>query len=229
MAWYGITLVSEGVTDVGSLNTPAAEWHSTQDGFLQNTLARCVPAHDLHFSDGVGAVLDVDLDLGLGIAGALEAKAARAGALAKCYYGSHVVVFVVDADNDAAVEHTRLEPIQRGLERGVNSGNGPGVIAIGAIAHNTIEAWVLADESALAVVAGPRLQGPPPPYPERLWGAPHDPTSNHPKQVLKRRLSGDLARDDYAAVGEHLDPDVVAFKCPIGFEPLLTQIRAACP
>jgi hypothetical protein len=102
-------------------------------------------------------------------------------------------------------------------------------IPIAAIAHKAIEAWVLADEAAVEEAAGARLTGRTPPQPESLWGVPHDPMSNHPKQVLRRLFGGRLSRRDYSAVGAFINPVTLAQRCPIGFAPLLDQIAAACP
>jgi len=227
VSWYGITLVSEGPTDVGDLADPMADWEATQVGFLQNVLRGSVPQHDLQFFDGRAVAFD--LDEVTNVSSALEAKAKRAGALAAYRDRSHAVVYVVDADNDLNPTLHRLNPIERGLRSGIETVPDVHPIPIGAIAHKTIEAWVLADEVAVIEVAGDRLTGPIPPAPESLWGTPHDPNSNHPKQVLRRLFGGQLSRSDYAFVGAAATPVAIAGKCPTGFGPLHTQIVAACP
>ena len=83
----------------------------------------------------------------------------------------------------------------------------------------TLEAWLLADAGAFAkVLHEPRPDLPCPP--EELWGKVRDPTSNHPREVLKRivrDLRGTCDRHLAARLAEHADLDVMARECPVGF------------
>lgn len=83
----------------------------------------------------------------------------------------------------------------------------------------TVEAWLLADAKAFATplrAARPAL----PRAPEDLWGKVGAPSSNHPKDVLKRivrDLGGRADRALAARLAEAADLDVVARECPLGF------------
>lgn len=83
----------------------------------------------------------------------------------------------------------------------------------------TVEAWLLADATAFATpLRGPRPALPR--SPEDLWGKVGAPSSNHPKDVLKRivrDLGGRADRALAAKLAEAADLDVVARECPLGF------------
>lgn len=83
----------------------------------------------------------------------------------------------------------------------------------------TLEAWLLADAKAFATpLHHPRPALPR--APEDLWGKVGGPSSNHPKDVLKRivrDLGGHADRQLAARLAEAADLDVVARECPLGF------------
>ena len=65
-----------------------------------------------------------------------------------------------------------------------------------------------------------------PPWPERLWGDKHDPSSNFPKHVLKRCLGHDYTSEELGLIGERADLDTMAERCPESFAPFLERARA---
>lgn len=223
-----VVLDSEGVTDIGSLKN-GGPWEETQEGFIQHLLGRAVPHLDIAWYGASSAVGEWSSP---SVVGGLHAKGRRLAAIA-CYYRAHAVVYVGDADNDADPEANRRRVVLEGMEAGIQeflakSPAEPVPTPLSGLAIRTIEAWVLGDPAAVDEVrAGRGGDVGVPAHPEDCWGAPHDPSSGHPKQVLHRVFGGTLHGEDYADVGARADPDIVATSCPQGFAPLLQAWRTA--
>jgi hypothetical protein len=126
------------------------------------------------------------------------------------------VVCVTDADRrheritefDAAQEDTRLK-IPRAL----------------AIAVEAFDAWILADHQALGRVLNVKLGARP--SPEGYDGGKG--SARHPKQVCRQLMRehkwGRSQAEFYEAVCQGADLEVVAARCPKGFQPFLQRLR----
>jgi dihydrofolate reductase len=136
---------------------------------------------------------------------------------------SHGLVLVRDDDR-----RDRRGAVERGFEEARAEGHV--VPAVLALAIECIEAWALSDPDAWLHVFGrvPTL----PAQPEVLWGNVRDPTSNHPKHVLRRCLAEIDRRPGGNAAArllEHASLERIASACPRGFGRFVADLRRAFP
>jgi dihydrofolate reductase len=136
---------------------------------------------------------------------------------------SHGLVLVRDDDR-----RDRRGAVERGFEEARVEGHV--VPAVLALAIECIEAWALSDPDAWLHVFGrvPTL----PAQPEVLWGNVRDPTSNHPKHVLRRCLTEIDRRPGGNAAArllEHASLERIASACPRGFGRFVADLRRAFP
>jgi hypothetical protein len=68
----------------------------------------------------------------------------------------------------------------------------------------------------------PSIPGPP----EQLWGEPHDPTSAHPKSVLRRILNDEPRSSKLAAIAEQARIPTIRVTCPMSFEPFAAALES---
>jgi len=129
-------------------------------------------------------------------------------------------VFVVDSEGD-------LRQRTRDLNDGRRAEPGSFPMAVG-VAHPCIEAWLLADASAIC--RGVELAGNPqvPDEPERL-PAPRQDRENNPKRELAK-LAGQRRKDLSAAEKDKVadamdDMATVRSRCPQGFAPFADEVE----
>lgn len=132
---------------------------------------------------------------------------------------------VLMRDND---HRDRRADIERGFAAARAQGHvAPGVLAL---AIECVEAWALADPEAWQRVYGkvPAL----PSHPELLWGDRRDPTSNHPKCVLRRcfdEIDRKPGGNAVARLLEHASLELIASRCREGFGRFIVDLQRAFP
>lgn len=134
-------------------------------------------------------------------------------------FGCRSVAYVIDADGyDDRL--SRLEAERTAIEH--VSGHQP--IALG-VAVQTVEAWLLADETAINGAVEPRPKVMMQPDPESLWGPARTP--RHPKVILESFLASgtQAAGSSYDAVASRTRIDALEKRCP-SFRRLADEVRA---
>jgi len=143
---------------------------------------------------------------------ATRKKAEYAAALAAAVEAD-ALIYSADADNDFVNRRTKLAADLAGSD----------VAWAIAMPKATVEAWILGDEESLEAVApGARR----PTHPESLWGAPHDASSNHPKQTLVRMSGRPVSQEDYDKAGLRALPSRLCTSCPSSFQPFAHEVAA---
>ncbi len=219
-----VLLSAEGAGDIGGLIDPRYG-DPKDEGFLQPMIRRALGT-DIEFVGYPGLRL-----------GTKTPKSVK-GALAKRAF--QAVTFADVEDCDLAVIHTdadeaaskkkkapanwtaRREILRSGVDQ---AGPGAPPTAL-AVPVATTEAWALADPDVVrkhAVVKDAALKK----SPELLWGAPHDPTSNHPKCLLQRLLGKPAGAAVQAELAAAMDLQVARKRCPRSLEPFLAEVEAA--
>jgi hypothetical protein len=139
------------------------------------------------------------------------------------------IVCYVDADREHGSGKSRLEA-QRRLQEVYNQiSNGfqqfnqeRSQNSIPMVPLKMIESWLLADEQAFTQYYGRQPTNPSlPGQPELIWGDENDPTSDHPKNYLKRVLEqyNDQAnRDTFKSIAEEIIIDTLRRRCSLSFE-----------
>jgi hypothetical protein len=175
----------------------------------------------------------------LGIQGRLEAcpagrRRAGAGPILKrglallcdaVRQGAGAVILLVDADGRS---QERLRRLREHRERAHSKGARFQVPIVVGVAIETIEAWLLADENALARVLGVRERATHTGAPEDLRGKKGG--SDDPKARLEEWRSRDRHGprgflEQMNAIVREIDLDVVALRCPKGFAPFCEEVR----
>lgn len=149
---------------------------------------------------------------------AQKAQAAKFSAIAD---GCAAVIFATDADSNDPRDHARIvTEVEEGFEAL------PGdIIAIPCVPMATSEAWLLADGAAWAELGATDFAELPD-RPERCWGRPHDPSTNHPKCVFVRVCNDNDIPDTSvtrARLAECLSMQELASVCPVSFPPFRDQ------
>lgn len=159
-------------------------------------------------------------------------KIPSSGFAAKAYYAMVMAKYdekcgglIIFVDTDRDKDQDRCQELWEGIqcfhEQDRSDTKFPGVVGV---AIHTVEAWLLADEEAFAVVCGKkRPHLPDRRSPEELWGERNNPDSHHPKQVLARILNG-LGLQIPTELAEHIDLEVLQEECPQGFGELARAI-----
>lgn len=138
--------------------------------------------------------------------------------------GCSAVVVVVDRDNSEPGE--RMSALSAGRDQAQREGEAlAGKTALG-VAVETVEAWLLADETALNEALDLDPPAGTPPSPENLDGAKN--TEKHPKMrlhsLLNRRRSE--VTWPYDEIAERVRLDVLTARCPEGFAPFAAEVLA---
>ncbi len=133
-------------------------------------------------------------------------------------FGCHSVAFVIDADGYTD-RLSRLEDERLAIER--VAGEQP--IALG-VAVQTVEAWLLADETALNGAVAPEPKIVTQPDPESLWGAARTPA--HPKAIFEAfvAMGAQPTAAPYDAVASRTRIDVLEKRCP-SFRRFADEVR----
>lgn len=206
-------LCGEGANDIGGL-AAEPEYQTNDDGFFQPIIRR-LSETDVSFRGTQIKTLGREKIRGLSDAWSRKAQQARALA---AYERADAVVLAGDVDSSAGERATRYEAQRRideiaeAMRTGFDSVSGPP--SVGATPCRTIEAWALGDVAAVCRVAGSETVVLPR-NPEELWGKPSDPTSNHPKCVLRRIFGGSVPTSAYARIATEADLELLARACPL--------------
>jgi hypothetical protein len=137
--------------------------------------------------------------------------------------GFDAVVVVLDRDGKGSNDEGRLKQLRKGREAA--SEKVPIHAALG-VAIETMEAWLLADETALSATLGCVV--PQQPEPEKLAG--EKGSQAHPKARL-HGLIGDSPRQEEPtgiikrAIAEKASIKILERRCPAGFKPFATDVR----
>jgi len=214
-----ILILGEGATE---LRAPGDRWTGCGRVLLKR-LFGAPPDDLLSFEEHVLSRFRRDLDL-------IDDEPRRRGEDEQARLGRKLAARDADAlvlvrdddrkDRRAAIEHGFMQAHAQGHS----------VPAVLALAIECMEAWALADPEPWLRVYGrvPTL----PAEPEALWGNPRDPTSSHPKCVLRRcfeEIGRQPAGNAAARLLEHASLDRLAARCPVGFGRFVTDLRRAFP
>lgn len=202
-----IFLVGEGPTDIGDLAS-SPPYRGEREGFLQ-PLIRTMVGGVCEF-DGQKITLLAKTRV-KGAKSGFKAKAVLAAQLAQAA-DADLLVFSTDADH-------HLDERRADVSSGLQSSLVPTAIAM---PKEAIEAWAMADAGACTLAGASQ----PPAHPERLWGRPHEPASNHPKMVLNRLLGGHATREILEMIGSAARPSVLYANCPESFRPFAEEVSA---
>jgi hypothetical protein len=142
--------------------------------------------------------------------------------ISKC---SAVVIVV---DRDSTRPGLRLTALAAGRVLADQQGEAlAGKTALG-VAVETVETWLLADETALNAALDPRPPAATTPSPELLDGAAGSP--KHPKTQLRSLLNRGRREVawPYDEIAEQARLDALAARCPLGFAPFAAEVKARC-
>lgn len=201
-----VFVVGEGRNDLGDL-ADLPQYRRGNSGYYQ-PLLRTMLGVDAEFDGRKIALLGRDQPKSRGKAARKKADFAVALAAA---VEADLLVYSADGDNDFEARRRRLTADLEGSDI-------PWAVAM---PKATLEAWILGDSHSLATVA-PGASAPR--QPESLWGSPHDPGSNHPKQVLTRLAGRRLDQADYDQAGSAARPNRLCTTCPESFVPFTEEI-----
>lgn len=214
-----ILFVGEGVTDVGAEGGPSAvQTTAPRDGSDEGrprgvipilvlrvlACARCQPSLRL-------AAKSRFLRRMHGRGFARKVKAAMVDAVR-----DRAIAVVVVADRGGERNRKRLEEMKKGRDDAAQDGiNVPAALGL---AVEELEAWLLADETAISATTGMTLAG----------ALPDPESDNNPKSTLSRLYSQATARKDrwrlHEAIADGIDLDSLARRCPRGFSPFQQEI-----
>jgi hypothetical protein len=161
-------------------------------------------------------------------------RAAKALRLAETQ-GYVMLVFVKDVDREPGVKKSeaerrkKLREMREQIEAGFSEvRDADRVVRVKATPCRMLEAWALGDPDAIARVAGRRAKRDEvPKYPERLWGAQDDPSSNHPKCVLRRALGKEADARVFEDLALEGSEETLRASCPDSFAPFADEVAAA--
>ena len=221
-----IYLSGEGKRDVGGL-ADRDYGDPMDEGFFQPLLRRLVDG-PVEFC-GVASSLSLGPEPPRSLTGKLEQRAHQAVALADLE-NCDLVVIHTDADEKAAGKKVpkKYESRRAQVQKGIDAAGSDRPPAVPAVPIATTEAWALADPEAVKARRAHTKHGNDlRKAPETLWGAPHDPTSNHPKMLLERVLGHAASHGEQAAIAAAMDLDVARKRCPLSLEPFIAEVLAA--
>lgn len=145
-----------------------------------------------------------------------------------------VVVFVRDVDKQGGAKRSviegrrKLRDMHEQIEEGFAAANAPGIVTLKATPYRMLETWALADSRALkAVGANARHTASLPTKLEETWGNEKDPTSGHPKCLLRVVLQRDATATDFEDIARESTPTSVASRCPESFQRFLHEVSSA--
>ena len=219
-----ILFVGEGVTDVGDAKTVSPLWLSdegsggdAQDEREPRGVVPILVLRSLREASQQDVPVERHTRYLRRLHGRSFARKIKVAMVDAVRMGADGVVIVVDRGGQK--NRARLDEMRRGKENAEE--DGVRVPAALGIAIEELEAWLLADEQAIARVLGVQVKGPHP-----------DPESiGDPKARLKQEYHADSSRREdwerHEAVAEALSLDVLRKRCPKGFEPLRAEVAQA--
>lgn len=141
-------------------------------------------------------------------------------AISKCT----AVVIVVDRDGTAP--GLRLAALSAGRTHADSDGQALAKKTVIGVAVETVDAWLLADETAINAALDPHPPAIPAPSPEQLSGAAR--SEKHPKTQLRLLLARGRREVawPYDAIAERVRLDVLEARCPVGFAAFAADVKA---
>lgn len=222
-----IFLVGEGRHDIGDLAADPA-YRGGSPGFLQPVVEKVVGGKPT-FEGAKVALLGKKRVSQRGEA--LEGQARVAAALA-VNAESDLLIFVRDLDRGSGTgKKQAAADIKRmcgEINRGFRSHADASLGCVPGIPCRTIEAWALGDAKAVidACPAVTSVDLPDGKDPEKLWGKPRNPESNHPKMVFKRIVGDEPTQAIMSAIAARIDIGNLREACPLSFEPFVSKLEA---
>ena len=229
-----VLLFGEGPTDYGRQMYGSTEW---EEGPVQYIIRKCV-REEIEFINATKKnVRDVRIQQRTG--SKLKGHGLKAYQL--CVIARELgdvdnIVCYVDADREQGSSKSAREAKERVeyLYNEINMGfeqfsTERSKSSIPMIPLKMIESWLLADEIAFTTCFGKRPTNPPlPRQPELIWGDENDPTSDHPKNYLKRVLDqyrSQGGRDTFISIAENVTISILRRRCPISFETFYQDVQ----
>jgi hypothetical protein len=215
-----ILVYGEGPNDVGRRKwSRHIEDFEVTDGWLQPTVRRLRASSGDIEAKALRELITLPGRMVRPLRGlALKAQLAKLKAGTEGYSG---VVIATDADStDRHVHQAKRDEIESGYATVTND-----VVAVACVPGATSEAWLLSDRGAWESLGASDFDAWPR-RPEELWGRPHDPASNHPKQVFARMCEKNGLVDDTdtrASLAENTASETLVIKAPVSFPPFAIQ------
>lgn len=230
-----VLLCGEGPTDYGRQKYGSTEW---EEGPVQSIIRRSVQVEvDIEFT--CATKKDVKKVRIQRTSAKLKGHGVKAYQL--CVIASELgdidnIVCYVDADRDPGSSKSaqdakkRVDYIYNEINMGFAQFSATrSDSSFPMIPLKMIESWLLADEIAFtACFEKPPTNPPLPRQPELIWGDENDPTSDHPKNYLKRVLEqyGKQGTIElFICIAKNMATDILRRKCPISFEPFYQDVQ----
>jgi len=222
-----VLLCGEGPTDYGRQKYGSTEW---EEGPVQSIIRRSIRAN-IEFTHATKN--DVrKIRIQRRTSAKLKGHGLKAYQL--CVIASELgdidnIVCYVDADRDPGSSKSardakkRVQDIYNEIQMGFEQFSAArSESSFPMIPLKMIESWLLADEIAFTTCFGkPPTRPPLPRKPELIWGDENDPTSDHPKNYLKRVLKQYGSQgtiEIFISIAENMRIDALRERCPISFE-----------
>jgi hypothetical protein len=133
------------------------------------------------------------------------------------------VIVATDADSvDPRDYALKVGAIEAGF-----AGIDADVIGVACVPIGTSEAWLLSDQVSWTKLGATEL-GNLPRRPERAWGRPHEPSSNHPKCIFVRMCRANDIPDTSEtrrSLANLCDMEVLNRLVPISFRPFAQEVK----
>ncbi|SPF35236.1 conserved hypothetical protein [Candidatus Desulfosporosinus infrequens] len=229
-----VLLCGEGPTDYGRQKYGSKEW---EEGPVQSIIRKSVQV-DIEFTCVIkNGVRDVKIQRRT--SEKLKGHAVKAYKL--CVMANELgdidnIVCYVDADRDQGSSKSardakkRVQDIYNEIQMGFAQFSATrSESSFPMIPLKMIESWLLADEIAFTACFGkPPTRPSLPRQPELIWGDENDPTSDHPKNYLKRVLEqyGEQGTIEiFICIAKNMTTDILRRKCPISFEQFYQDVQ----
>lgn len=227
-----VFIAAEGPSELGDLGRPQWRPGRPREGYFQPLLRKLLGA-EVSF-DGQKITLLGRFDAKKKLRGHAD-RAAKALALAAQNDDCRVVVFAHDVDRSSGQKRSSAEGRRRVLEmraeieQGFASVRGAEHMAkLKATPLRMIEAWALGDAEAVKAQSAKRGDDSAiPKRPEETWGRESDPSSGHPKCVLRRALGREPTPEDFADLAARSEVSALRHSCPDSFGPFADEAEEA--
>ncbi|MBS2017023.1 MAG: hypothetical protein JST00_29315 [Deltaproteobacteria bacterium] len=232
MSSLRVLVVAEGPSEIGDLDALAGHKRrgNGREGYIPAMLRKLL---------GADLQIDAQRVTRIGRWGrkprlAGEGDRAAQAVLVAETLGCELLVFVRDVDREQGAKRNNVERRRKlrtmhdEIDAGFEAAASTSVIPIKGTPCRMIEAWALGDREALkAAGVDERRLGGLPPWPEETWGREADPTSDHPKCILRRVFERHPSASDFEQIARESRPDHLAKTCPDSFKPFLQEIGNA--
>lgn len=221
-----VLLCGEGPTDYGRQKYGSTEW---EEGPVQSIIRRSVLA-DIEFTNATkNDVRKVRIQRTSAKLKGHGVKAYQLCVIARQLGDIDNIVCYVDADRDQGSSKSardakkRVQDIYNEIQMGFEQFSAArSESSFPMIPLKMIESWLLADEIGFTACFGKPPTSPPlPRQPELIWGDENVPTSDHPKNYLKRVLEQYGERgtiEIFISIAENMRIDELRERCPLSFE-----------